>query len=74
MVPAIQNTIINLYKNEEYSRIMPGMKDFVPVKKIDGSREHVQKRLIICNLLELYVAFQKENPSVKVSLSKFSQL
>ena len=42
--------------------------------KIDRSRKHVQKRLILCRLSELYVILKEENASVKVSLSKFSQL
>ena len=29
--------------NDENSRMMPGMKDFVSVKKDDGSRQHVKK-------------------------------
>ena len=32
--------------------MMPGMKDSVSVKKDDGSREHVQKKLIMSNLSE----------------------
>ena len=54
--------------------MMPGMKDFVSVKKYDGSREHVQKKLILCNLSELYTNFIAQHPTVKICLSKFSQL
>ena len=39
----IENLVKKIYLDDENSRIMPGMKDFVSVKKDDGSREHVQK-------------------------------
>ena len=41
------------YRSDEISRVMPGMKDFVSVK-IGDTRMHVQKRLILCNLREVY--------------------
>ena len=40
------------YLDDENSRMMPRMKDFVSVIKDDGSPEHVQKKLILCNLSE----------------------
>ena len=52
--------------------MMPGMKDFVSVKKGDVSREHVQKKLILCNLSELYANFKAQHPTAKICLSKFS--
>ena len=54
--------------------MMPGMIDFVSVRKDDGSRELVQKKLILCNLSELYENFKAQHPAVEISLSKFSQL
>ena len=54
--------------------MMPGMKDFVSVKKDDASREHVQEKLILCNLFELYANFKAQHPTVKICLSKLSQL
>ena len=62
------------YLDDENSHMMPGMKDFVSVEKDDGSREHVQKKLIPCNLSELYVNFKAQHSTVKIRLSKFSQL
>ena len=53
--------------------MVPDMKDFVSVKKYDGSRKHVQKKLILCNLSELYANFKAQHPIVKICLSKFSQ-
>ena len=54
--------------------MMPDMKDFVSVKKDDGSRAHVQKNLILCNHSELYANFKAQHLTVKICLSKFSQL
>ena len=54
--------------------MMPGMKDFVSVKKDGRSREHVQIKLILSNLSELYANFKAQHPTVKICLSKFSQL
>ena len=54
--------------------MMPGMKDSVSVKKDDGSREHVQKKLIMSNLSEWYVYFKAQHPTVEICISKFSQL
>ena len=62
------------YLDDENSRKMPGMKDFVSVKKYYGSREHVQKKLILCNLSELYANYKAQHPTVKICLPKFSEL
>ena len=62
------------YLDDKNGRMMPGMKDFVSVKRYDGSRDHVQKKLILCNLPELYANFKAQHPSVKICLSKSSQL
>lgn len=53
---------------------MPGMKDFVSVKQNDNTRVHVQKRLLLSNLNELYTQFKNEHENVKVSFTKFTQL
>ena len=75
---ALRSKIENLYKkcylDDENSRMMPGMKDFVSVKKDDGSRKHDKKKLILCNLSELHPNFKAQHPTVKICLPKFSQL
>ena len=48
------------------------MKDFVPVR-IDGEKVHKQKRLILCNLDEVYQAFKAKHPC-KIGFSKFCEL
>ena len=52
---------------------MPGKKDFVSVTA-DGEKSHVQKRLILCNLKEAFVAFKEEHPDKNIHFSKFAEL
>lgn len=67
--------IVNkFYDSDDISRLMPGKNDFVPLKQDNGKREHVQKRLLLGNLSELYTEFKNEHPSVKIGFTKFSQL
>lgn len=61
------------YQNDDNSRICPGKKDFVSVK-VNGVKEQKQKRLILCNLKELYVHFKNSYTGLKVGLSKFRAL
>ena len=58
------------YKDDEYSRQLPRKKDYVSIQK--GVRK--QKRLVLCNLHELFVAFKERNPDVKIGFSKFCTL
>ena len=58
------------YEDDEFSRQMPGGKDFVSI----GKKIHVQKRLLLCNLKELYVAYKDKYPMHKIGLSKFCEL
>jgi hypothetical protein len=58
-----------LAKCLEDSHTMPGKKDFKPVKK-DDKCTHVQKRLILGNLKEIFNKF----PDVKIDFSIFCQL
>ena len=57
------------YEDDEYSRQMPGKKDCVSV----GGTQY-QKRLVLCNLSELYAAFKEAHPNVKIGFSKFCSL
>ena len=50
------------YESEDVSRMMPGKKDYVSVRTSDG-RVHVQKKLILCNLRELYQLFKDNHPN-----------
>ena len=58
------------YDDDEYSRQLPRKKDYVSIQK----GVHKQKRLVLCNLHELFVAFEERNPDVKIGFSKFCTL
>jgi len=58
------------YQDDEFSRIMPGKKDYISI----GRNKHAQKRLILCNLKELYTAFKEKYPDAKIAFSKFCSL
>ena len=67
----VTNDLVHaFYEDEEYSRQLPGKKDYVSIQK----GVHKQKRLILCNLHELFVAFKERNPDVKTGFSKFCTL
>ena len=47
------DTVCAFYESDDISRIMPGKKDCVSVKK-EGKCQHAQKRLVLSNLREVY--------------------
>ena len=61
------------YECDEVSRIMPGKKDFVSVRQGDG-RVHMQKRLVLSNLKEVYQLFKQKYPTKSIGFSKFAEL
>ena len=60
------------YESDKISRQMPGRKDYVTIK-INGVKEHVQKRLILVTEHEAFLFFREENPDVKLGFSKFAE-
>lgn len=70
---ATATRVVDFYKDDSISRMMPGAKDFVSVKQ-ENRRIHVQKRLVLCNLKETYEAFKEKYPLEKVGFSKFASL
>nr|XP_047146075.1 uncharacterized protein LOC124818971 [Hydra vulgaris] len=66
----IINKVESFYCNDQFSRQLPGIKDFVSVSK----NKHVSKRLLLCNLKELFIEFKLEHPQSKIGFSKFAQL
>ena len=49
---------------------MPGKKDYVSIKK----NVHMQKRLLLYNLKELFVDFKTMNLEIKLGFSRFCTL
>ena len=74
---ALSNDVIDavtlFYTSDAISRIMPGRKDYVSVKKVD-SRVHEQTHLVLCNLKETYQPFKEKLPQMKIGFSKFAEL
>ena len=52
----------------------PGKKDCVSIRNKDGSKEKVQKRLLLANISEIYANFKAEVPSLKIRFSTFALL
>ena len=65
--------VIEFYKNDEYSRICPGKKDFVATKQSYGVKVHEQKRLLLANLKELHIDFVKAT-GIRIGFSTFCAL
>ena len=63
-------SVLEFYQNGGYSQQLPGKNDWVSI----GKNVHVSKRLILCNLKELYNAFKDKHPDLKISFSKFASL
>ena len=61
------------YEMDSISRQSPGRKDFVVFWK-NGEKKHLQKRHLLFSLREVHALFLKDNPTVKIGLSKFSSL
>ena len=50
----IKTTVINFFEDDEFSRLMPGKKNYVSIAR----NIYKQRRLLLCNLKELYSAFK----------------
>lgn len=61
------------YENDENSRMCSGKKECTKVI-VNGEKIVKQKRLVLCNLNELYVAFKKAHPECQIGRSKFCEL
>jgi hypothetical protein len=69
------DVVRSFYCSEMISRLMPGMKDYVSVMNVeDGQRQHIQKRLVLCNLKEAFESFKESYPLHKIGFSTFAEL
>lgn len=66
--------VIDFYNCDDISRVMPGKKDVVTVRRGKEDKLHLQKRLILLNLNEAYTIFKEENPGHQIGFSKFCDL
>ena len=70
----IKKCVVEFYERVDVSRMCPGKKDCVSIRKKDGSKEKVQKRLLLANISEIYANFKAEFPSLKIGFSTFALL
>ena len=74
-LPLETKTLVKtVYEHDDISRMMPGIKDFEAVKNDDGTRVHVQKRILLYNINKLYAEFTVEHEGLMISISKFTKL
>nr|XP_039263360.1 uncharacterized protein LOC120339324 [Styela clava] len=60
----------DFFQDDEFTRLLPGTKDKVSIAK----NSYMQKRLILCTLKELYIAFKDKYPQLKIGFSTFCTL
>ena len=65
--------LVHSFYNNDVSRMMPGKKYFISVRGEEG-RVHIQKRLVLTNLKEVYLLFKERFPTEKIGFSKFAEL
>lgn len=65
----IIKTIKDFYISSDHTRTLPGKNNFKSI-----NHEHIQKKLILLTLRELYVLFKEENLDLKVGFSKFCSM
>lgn len=65
--------VISFYEDDEISRLCPGKSDYLSVRMANGKKEHVQKRLLLSNLKELFPQY-KSNSKDPVGFSTFAKL
>ena len=73
MARDVVDAVKTFYKSDAVSRIMPGKKDCVSVRKGD-QRVLEQKHLVLCNLREAYQLFKEQFPEMKTGFSKFADM
>ena len=68
----VANRVIAFYSDEAFDhvRILPGKKDCKSIRK----NVHVQKRLILCTLRELFKYYKERYPNDNLSFSSFCRL
>ena len=54
--------------------MMPGKKDFLSIKTVNGSRDYVQKNFILCNLSDFYSSLENQYLRIEISITRLSQL
>ena len=69
----VVDLVSGFYCSDDVSRMMPGKKDFVSVEQGE-QHVHIQKRLVLSSLKEVYQLFKDRFPNETVGFSKFAEL
>ena len=70
----LKSTIKAFYESDKISRQCHGKKDYVSVINDDGHKVHVQKRLVLSNLKEVFHKFKEFNNTDAIGYSSFCAL
>ena len=66
----VVSLVQGFYQDDEFTRLLPGSKNVFSV----GYKIHQQKRLLLCNLKELFIEFRNIHTDIKISFSIFCSL
>lgn len=73
ILDSVKKSIIEFYCDDRNSRMCPGAKEFISTKNLEtGKKEHIQKRLLLFNVRDLYEEWKKELPETVGKAPGFS--
>ena len=72
--PEVEMAVKKFYVDDANSRVIPGERNAIMAKDINGEKKRISKRLIYTSLKELFAEFVAINPDMKIGITKFSQL
>lgn len=65
--------IQSFYRDDEHSQACPGKRDYVTINE-NGHQIKKQRRMLMCNLKEVYLYFKEKYPNYKIGFSTFAGL
>ena len=66
--------VINFYQSQDICWTAPGRKDYIMVRRLDGTKVKEQRRYLVTTVGETHALYEKEYPDDKIGLSKFKSL
>jgi hypothetical protein len=70
---SVTESVYSFYNSDGVSFLLPRNKAIFSVKTSDKTRIHVQKRLVLGNLKELFELFKTTYPDEKMGFLKFAE-
>lgn len=74
MPEVVVNAVKDFYSDDMTARIYADTRKYKIVKNADGTKQKVQKRLLLLNLKDAHSLFKRKYPEISISLSKFCNL